>query len=83
MILRQDVENLGNMGMEVQVKAGYARNFLYPKRKAVYATPANIVQYKTQEEDEEKIANLLMIEDIITKVQTSKLDIGLGNQAIG
>jgi large subunit ribosomal protein L9 len=40
-ILREDVEKLGGRGEVVKVAAGYARNFLLPKRLAVPATEAN------------------------------------------
>ena len=49
-ILREDIENLGARGQVVQVAAGYARNFLLPKRKAVAATESNkkIVEQERQ-----------------------------------
>ncbi len=40
-ILREDVEKLGNRGEVVKVAAGYARNFLLPQRLAVSATESN------------------------------------------
>jgi len=40
-ILRADVEKLGARGQVVNVAAGYARNYLFPKRLAVEATEAN------------------------------------------
>lgn len=40
-ILREDVDKLGSRGQLVKVAAGYARNFLLPKRLAVPATEAN------------------------------------------
>ena len=40
-ILREDVDKLGARGQIVKVAAGYARNFLLPKRLAVPATDAN------------------------------------------
>jgi large subunit ribosomal protein L9 len=40
-ILREDIERLGNRGQVVKVANGYARNFLLPKRLAVAATDAN------------------------------------------
>jgi len=40
-ILREDIERLGNRGQVVKVADGYARNFLLPKRLAVAATDAN------------------------------------------
>lgn len=41
-ILREDVENLGKIGDLVQVKPGYARNYLIPQEKASEATVRNI-----------------------------------------
>ena len=38
-ILLEHVEHLGRRGQLVQVKPGYARNFLLPRRLAVMATP--------------------------------------------
>ena len=40
-ILTQTIESLGIIGSEVEVKPGYARNFLLPQKKAVTATPEN------------------------------------------
>jgi large subunit ribosomal protein L9 len=40
-ILREDIAKLGARGEVVKVAAGYARNFLLPKRLAVLATDAN------------------------------------------
>ncbi len=40
-ILREDVEKVGNRGSVVKVADGFARNFLLPKRLAVPATDAN------------------------------------------
>jgi large subunit ribosomal protein L9 len=49
-ILREDVDKLGARGQVVKVAAGYARNFLLPKRLAVPATDANrkIVEQERQ-----------------------------------
>ena len=41
-ILLERVEKLGQMGELVSVKSGYARNFLLPKNKAVFASKENI-----------------------------------------
>jgi large subunit ribosomal protein L9 len=49
-ILREDIDKLGNRGEVVKVAAGYARNFLLPRRLAVQATDANrkIVEQERQ-----------------------------------
>ncbi len=41
-ILLEKVENLGDIGTEVDVRAGYARNYLIPQHKALPLTPANM-----------------------------------------
>jgi large subunit ribosomal protein L9 len=40
-ILREDIDKLGHRGQVVKVAAGYARNYLLPKRLAVAATESN------------------------------------------
>ncbi len=40
-ILLERIESLGQMGEVVKVKAGFARNFLLPKKKALRATKEN------------------------------------------
>ena len=40
-ILMERVEKLGQLGDQVNVKPGFARNFLIPKGKAVRATDTN------------------------------------------
>lgn len=39
-ILIQDAKGLGELGDEIRVKDGYARNYLLPRKIAVEATPA-------------------------------------------
>ncbi len=41
-ILIEDVQKLGSMGEVIQVKEGYARNFLFPKNLAKSATVSNL-----------------------------------------
>ncbi len=47
-ILLDKVANLGSLGDQVNVKAGYARNFLVPQGKAVPATKKNIEFFEHQ-----------------------------------
>jgi large subunit ribosomal protein L9 len=46
-VLLEHVDNLGTVGQKVKVKAGYARNFLLPKRLACPATEQNLKHYRT------------------------------------
>ncbi len=41
-VLQQDVKSLGKKGTVVDVKDGFARNFLLPQKKALRATSANL-----------------------------------------
>ena len=50
-ILLERVEKLGQMGDEVRVKDGFARNFLLPKKKALRATKANREYFQTRKVD--------------------------------
>ena len=45
-ILLDKVANLGSLGDQVAVKAGYARNFLFPQGKAVPANKDNIEKFE-------------------------------------
>lgn len=47
-ILLERVESLGQMGDVVNVKPGYARNFLLPRQKALRATKENVIYFDTQ-----------------------------------
>ena len=47
-ILLERVESLGQMGDVVNVKPGYARNFLLPRQKALRATKENVLYFEGQ-----------------------------------
>ncbi len=47
-ILLERVEKLGQMGDVVNVKPGFARNFLLPKKKALRSTAENRQQFEAQ-----------------------------------
>ena len=55
-ILLEKVANLGNLGDVVQVKNGYARNFLIPTRAARRATAAAIAEFEAKRAELEKAA---------------------------
>lgn len=47
-ILKQDFENLGNAGDILEVKNGYARNFLIPRQIALQASPTNLKLFERE-----------------------------------
>ncbi|ABE53810.1 LSU ribosomal protein L9P [Shewanella denitrificans OS217] len=47
-ILLDKIANLGSLGDQVSVKAGYARNFLLPFGKAVVANAANVEVFEAR-----------------------------------
>lgn len=49
-ILLERIEKLGQMGDEVRVKDGYARNYLLPKGKALRANDANRKKFERERE---------------------------------
>ena len=59
-ILLDKIANLGGLGDQVSVKAGYARNFLFPQGKAVPATKDNVAKFEARRAElEAKIAEAL------------------------
>jgi large subunit ribosomal protein L9 len=53
-ILRQDFEQLGRVGDVIEVKDGYARNYLIPRRIAYQATQSSIVQLEEEKKQQGK-----------------------------
>jgi len=55
-ILLETIENLGDLGSLTTVKAGYARNFLFPKGKAQPATADNLKAFEARRAELEAAA---------------------------
>ena len=55
-ILLAKVENLGNIGDKVKVRAGYGRNFLIPSGKAAPATAENLAAFEARRVELERQA---------------------------
>lgn len=55
-ILLENVRKLGQLGDMVQVKAGYARNYLFPKSIATMATEENRQAFEARRAELEKAA---------------------------
>ena len=63
LILREDIEKLGNRGEVVKVADGYARNYLLPRKLALLVTAGNKQQierergkFEAREQEEKKVA---------------------------
>ena len=55
-ILLEKIANLGNLGDKVSIKAGYGRNYLVPRGKAVPATAKKIAEFEARRAELEKAA---------------------------
>ena len=88
-ILKEKVENLGVLGSVVNVKPGYARNYLVPYGKAVQATEANIAAFEKQKAELQKLeaerltAAKAKAEKISGQVFTIKAAAGDGGKLFG
>ncbi|WP_326983763.1 50S ribosomal protein L9 [Chryseobacterium sp. MYb264] len=88
-ILKQDVENLGLEFDTVNVKNGYARNFLIPQGFALLATPKNIAALEAtlearKEEEAKLIAAANAVVDQLKKTSiTIPAKVGSGDKLFG
>ena len=69
-VLLERVQKLGQMGDIVDVKSGYARNFLLPFHKALRATEQNIQYYEKQKSilEAKNIENIKEAESLKAKI---------------
>src|SRR5436190_19885560 len=73
LVLIEDVQHLGKQGEVVEVKAGYARNYLLPNSLATVPTPHNLkllekYKIRVHQAREAKIADLKMLAEQIQHV---------------
>jgi large subunit ribosomal protein L9 len=54
LLLQESIKNVGRVGEVVEVSAGYARNYLLPKRLAVEPTKANLKKVEARRQEIEK-----------------------------
>lgn len=74
-ILLEKIANLGNLGDKVNVKGGYARNFLLPQGKATAATAANVAAFEARRAELEKLAAEKKAEAEARAAQLNELEI--------
>jgi len=70
-ILTENIASLGNVGDEVNVAKGYARNYLVPQKKAIMATPKNRKLFERQlaELQEQVTVEKTKAEDLAEKIR--------------
>lgn len=80
---------LGERGKIVKVSRGYAVNFLFPQRKALEATPANLKSFDEEKarQSKEKAETRLRAEELAKKIQaltlTVEVPVGEGDKLYG
>ena len=88
-ILLQDVKSLGKKGDLVEVNAGYARNFILPKKLGIEATNKNINDLKLQKAHQDKVAAQQLADaqelaaDIEKKSVEVQMKVGEGGKTFG
>ena len=80
-ILLEKVQNLGDLGDLVKVKAGYARNYLIPQRKATAATEENKAKFEQRRKELEVAAAGRLAEAQQRAEQLSGLRIEIARKA--
>ncbi len=88
-ILTEDVAELGECGKTVEVKAGYARNYLIPRNLAIVASKGNLraidhVKVEKELRDKKRRRAAEKIRDDLEKVSlTTQLVVGEDDQVFG
>jgi len=80
-ILMERVQNLGDLGDQVSVKAGYGRNFLIPQGKAVSANKENVAKFEERRAELEKAAAEKLAAAEARKATLEALEITIAHQA--
>lgn len=77
LILKEDVDKLGESGDIVDVKPGYGRNYLIPQGKAVMATDGAVKQLEMIKEKAERRAELTIekAQEMAERLETTSVTI--------
>ena len=76
-ILLQDIKNVGRKEQIIEANDGYARNYLFPKKRAIEATTDNLLklQAKKTSEANKKKAEIEANKEIAKKIEKIELTI--------
>ena len=77
-LLLKKIKNLGEVGAEVSVKSGYARNFLIPTNQAVLPTKANLAKVEEQKQELLKLEEELRDKALAKKEQFNDYILSFG-----
>ena len=80
-ILLEKVQNLGDLGDLVSVKAGYARNYLIPQGKATFATEQNKAEFEQRRKELEDAARQRLADAQLRAQQMEGLVLELARKA--
>lgn len=80
-ILVEKIDRLGGLGDLVNVKSGFARNYLLPTGKAKVATPANVAEVEARRAEFEKSAADALAAAEAKRDQLSKLEVSLSSKS--
>ncbi|WP_085298428.1 50S ribosomal protein L9 [Cognaticolwellia mytili] len=81
-ILLDKIAKLGGLGDKVTVKSGYARNFLLPQGKAVFASKANVEHFEARRADlEKKLAEQLTAAEARAAKLTELAEVTIASKA--
>ncbi|MGC4010345.1 MAG: 50S ribosomal protein L9 [Pseudomonas sp.] len=80
-ILLEKIAKLGNLGDKLNVKGGYARNYLLPQGKATAATAANVAAFEERRAELEKAAAEKKAAAEARAAQLSELIVTIGAHA--
>jgi len=74
-IMLQNIEKVGKQGDVINVKRGFARNYLTPRGLAIYATPANmkkldLIKSQLADQEQKMLAELKILAE---KIASTKL----------
>ena len=76
-ILLEKVDNVGTLGDKVSVKSGFARNYLIPQGKAVFASAENVKQFEERRAELEQQAADKLAAAEARKAQIAALEEGV------
>ena len=75
-ILKEDIPDVGSAGQTVEVKAGFGRNYLFPRNLAIPATKANLkaigeLHKQTELREKKRLREAEGVKDKIEKLSLS------------